>query len=389
MSRRIPTPRPDTPLAAFRGQNDPTPLSARAITASLEVPGCRRRSLFDAAGISLDRVAPLLGCPSGEQAKHAFSRGNAFETQVMANDGADLIALLREHFSLTIDRVRVADLSSQQVQSAHGGRGRQLNRTRARLTAQHLQRMLTGDPSAPTLLRHALTTLTLGGEPAYLEQDALAVVADGACHIIEIKSFPKIDGRADEQKADAAARQSAVYALSLIEVVGRLGLPAAAVSMQALLVIPENFSLTPVANVIDLTTRVRRLQRSLRQRPTEAELAELLSEGASLPLLPPDESDPSWAAAATQTRQVFEAVPARFGDGCLSCPTFRFCRDEAQRTGAVAQLGTNAINACGSVTSTRTALELAAGRRTPDGGPETALAQHLQRATTIRRAITA
>lgn len=387
MARRPPAAGRPSPLTAFRGPNRESPLSARAITASLEVPGCRRRSVFDAAGIGLDRVAPLLGCPPGEQARHAFSRGNAFENAVMANDGAELLALCREQLGLAIDRVRVVDLSSQQVQAGHGGRGERLNRTRALLTRQHLHRMLTGDPAAPTLLRHAMTTLTLGDTTVYLEQDAVAVVTEGSCHIIEIKSFPKIDGRADPEKADAAARQSAVYALSLLEVVRALGLPDTAVSMQALLVIPRNFSLTPVGNVVSLDVRVRRLQRTLAQRPTEAQLTALLPPGLTLPRLPVDDADPAWDTAAAQVRSVVESLPARFGDGCLSCPAFRFCRDEAQRTAAVAQLGTNAVNACGGVTSVHTALELAQGRRAPDGEAESALAAALQRAAAVAREV--
>jgi hypothetical protein len=380
------TPSSPTPaaLVAFRGDNRPAPLSARGITASLEVPGCIRRAVFDAAGIPLDRMAPLLDCPPGEQAAHAFRRGNQFENRVMENNAAELIALLRRHLALAIDQVRVVDLSAEQVRIDHGT-NKNINQVRARRTRQYLERMLADEPDAPTLLRHAMTTLTIGETTAYLEQDALAVVADGAVHVIEMKSFPKLDGRADPVKADAARRQSAVYALSLLQTAAELGLPDTAVSMNALLVIPENFSLNPVAHVVDLTRQVRRLRHQLAQRPTEAELAELLPTDATLPDLRtvPKQEGPERNAAKARTREVFTTLPYRFGDGCMACPVFQFCREEAQRTNAVAQLGTAAVNACGSVTSISTALDLAHGQRQPENEGEQALADALARAVAV------
>lgn len=385
MRRNAPSSRGTPPaLAAFLGGNRPAPLSARSITASLEVPGCTRRAVFDAAGLPLDRVASLLDCPSGEQAAHAFRRGNQFENRVMENNAAELIALLRQHLNLAIDRVRVVDVSAEQVRIDHGT-NRNINRLRTLLTRQHLQRMLEGEPDAPTLLRHAMTTLSIGGTTAYLEQDALAVVADGAVHVIEMKSFPKLDGRADPVKADAARRQAAVYALSLLETAAELGLQDSVVSTSALLVIPENFSLNPVAHLVDLTRQIRRLRHQLSQRPTETELVNLLPAGAVLPDLStvPEEDGPERDAAKARTREVFTSLPCRFGDACIACPAFRFCRDEAQRTNAVAQLGTIAVNACGSVTSVSAALDLAYGRRQPENDGQQALAEALARAIAV------
>lgn len=374
---------PPTPLDMFRGPNRPGPLTARGITATLETPGCSRRAVFDAAGISLDTVAPVLGCPRGEQAQHAFSRGNTFEERVMSNGCAELLTLLRAHLNLTISEVRVVDLSAQQVRLDHG---RNNNSLRATLTRQHLIRMLSGAPDSAVLLRHAMTTLQVSSRTAHLEQDALAVVADGSVHVIEVKSFPELDGRADPSKADAAARQSAVYALSLIDTVVESGFDPEAVSMQGLLVLPKNFGLTPVGHVIDLTSRVGRLRKQLASRPDDAEIADLLPDGLALPLLPHPTraTDAELAAARPALAAAFSALPAHFSDSCLACPTFRFCRDEAVRTGAVAQLGSTASNACGNVTLISTALALAHGGRHPDGEAEQALADHLRRAVAVR-----
>ena len=371
------------PLDTFRGLNRSGALTARGITATLETPGCFRRAVFDAAGINLDSVAPVLGCPRGEQARHAFSRGNTFEERVMSNGCAELLALLRTHLNLSISAVRVVDLSSQQVRADHG---KISNKLRATLTRQHLARMLSGDASAAVLLRHAMTTLQVNSRIAYLEQDALAFVTDGSIHVIEIKSFPELDGRADPDKADAAARQSAVYALSLIGTVSEAGFGPGAVSMEGLLVLPENFGLKPVGHVVDLTSRVNRLRRQLAARPSNAELAELLPDGLILPLLPHPTraSQAELAAVRPAVEALFSALPPLFSDSCLACPAFRFCRDEAVRTGAVAQLGSTVSNACGNVTAIGTALALAHGRRHPDGEAEQALGEHLSRAVAVR-----
>lgn len=371
------------PLDMFRGPNPSGALTARGITATLETPGCFRRAVFDAAGISLDSVAPVLGCPRGQQAQHAFSRGNTFEERVMSNGCAELIALLRTHLNMSISAVRIVDLSSQQVRADHG---RVSNELRATLTRQNLARMLSGDPNAAVLLRHAMTTLQVSSRTAYLEQDALAFVTDGRIHVIEIKSFPELDGRADPDKSDAAARQSAVYVLSLIGTVTEAGYGPDTVSMQGLLVLPENFGLNPVGHVIDLASRVNRLRKQLAARPSDAEIASLLPEGLSLPQLPhpTQASDAELAAVRPDVEAVFSALPPHFGDNCLACPAFRFCREEAVRTGAVAQLGNTVSNYCGNVTSIGTALALAHGLRHPDGEAEQALAEQLSRAVAVR-----
>ncbi|MCD9141601.1 hypothetical protein LUZ28_18480 [Streptomyces albireticuli] len=70
---------------------------------------------------------------------------------------------------------------------------------------------------------HPLLALEVAGTPAYLEPDAIVVHPDGDWTIVEIKSFPMIDGAADPGKVGAAARQAAVYALALEGVAARMG----------------------------------------------------------------------------------------------------------------------------------------------------------------------
>ena len=78
-----------------------------------------------------------------------------------------------------------------------------MNDLRARLTRPRAEEMVTDPTQAYNLIRHAMTRLDFGGEAVYLEQDVLAFAVDGRIHVVEIKSYPRIDGRADPTKASA------------------------------------------------------------------------------------------------------------------------------------------------------------------------------------------
>jgi hypothetical protein len=66
-----------------------------------------------------------------------------------------------------------------------------------------------------TLLDRPLLRLEVAGSTVSLEPDAIAVGPDGRWTVVEIKSFPILDGSADPTKVGAAARQAAVYLLAL------------------------------------------------------------------------------------------------------------------------------------------------------------------------------
>ena len=66
-----------------------------------------------------------------------------------------------------------------------------------------------------------MLALDVAGSPAFLEPDAVVVHPDGRWTVVEIKSFPMLDGSADAAKVGAAARQAAVYVLALEEVAAR------------------------------------------------------------------------------------------------------------------------------------------------------------------------
>ncbi len=144
-----------------------------------------------------------------------FSQSSgAFEAKVKADGGAELLRLVHEKLDLGAEppaegRARVPDLS------ATGPRGRTAR------TALAL-REATGAPGVWTLLDHPMLALDVAGSPAFLEPDAVVVHPDGSWTVVEIKSFPMLDGSADPAKIGAAARQAAVYVLALERVAARL-----------------------------------------------------------------------------------------------------------------------------------------------------------------------
>nr|WP_209518671.1 hypothetical protein [Streptomyces syringium] len=206
-------------LADLRGPAvAPHPLDARALAALAANPGCHRRALLDGAGIDKGALARALGSPATfGQSQFAFVRGNAFESRVKSDGGAELIRLLRERLGEGShepgpDPAPAPDLS------AVGPEGRAARTALALRDATAAGRW--------TLLDHPLLALQVAGTPVYLEPDAVVVHPDGSWTVVEIKSFAMIDGAADTAKVGAAARQAAVYALALEDVAARLPRPS-------------------------------------------------------------------------------------------------------------------------------------------------------------------
>jgi hypothetical protein len=353
-------------------------MTARRIAATMEAPGCARRAVVDAAALDVDRLAAVLGGDSDRQSPFAITRGNRFEKQVTDNGMAEIIALAREHLSLDIPEVRQKDLSHEAVSAEFPDADPKA--MRSLLTRQTIARMLAGDPDGHNLLRHPMTSLEVGGVPAWLEQDVLAFAVGGRIHVVEIKSFPCVDDRADGDKVSAAARQSAVYILSLMDLVEELGYPRPIVSTSVLLVMPQNLGLTPVGKKLDVRLFVSRLRRQLDAAPDVRAVLDGLPADLALPLLPGRRAtEAQRAAAAGPAHEVLSAIPSRFGDSCLKCPLFRTCREEAQSHGLTSQLGNATANSCGAVSTVNRALALAEGRAAPSSDAEAALQTVLAR----------
>ncbi|MFI5660791.1 hypothetical protein [Streptomyces sp. NPDC051684] len=356
-------------LAELRGpDHPPRPLDARALAALAANPGCRRRALLDGAGVDKARIADALGSPSSfGQSQFALARGNVFEARVKADGGSELLKLVHARVDAAApepapDLVRVPDLS------AIGPEGRTAR------TALALREAIeaTETPGTWTFLDHPMLALDVAGSPAFLEPDAVVVHPDGSWTVVEIKSFPMIDGAADASKVGAAARQSAVYVLALEEVAARLPDGQVRVRDRIVLVCPKDFSNLPAASAVDV-----RKQRAVTRRQL-ARLTRVEDIAAELP--PGTVFDPELPPA--ELTAAVESVPATYAPECLAACELAFhCRDRARAGGAVTALGRPLRAELGSLTTVESVLAAARGDA---GDPADPTVAALRRAAALR-----
>ncbi|WP_406372102.1 hypothetical protein OG788_18395 [Streptomyces sp. NBC_00647] len=349
-------------LAELRGPDvAPKPLDARALAALAANPGCDRRALLDGAGVDKAKLASALGAPSAfGMSQFAFMRGNAFEARVKADGGAELLRLVHEKLDPGAEPPgsgAVPDLS------AIGPEGR------AKRTELALREAT--EAGSWTLLDHPMLALDVAGSAAFLEPDAVVVHPDGDWTVVEIKSFPMLDGSADPAKVGAAARQSAVYVLALEEVAARLD-PAPAVRHRVLLVCPKDFSNLPTASAVDVRKQRAVTRRQLDRLTRVEDIAAALPEGSCFsPGLP-----------AEELITAVEAVPATYAPECLSACELAFhCRARSRAEGAVTSLGRSLRAELGGLTTVTDVLAAAHGEAGDPGDPAVAA---LRRAALLR-----
>ncbi|MFD6342377.1 hypothetical protein [Streptomyces sp. NPDC060131] len=363
-----PAPPPQTTLrrrlAELRGPAvAPHPLDARALAALAANPGCRRRALLDGAGVDKAALASALGSPAPfGQSQFAFMRGNAFEAKVKADGGTELMRLLSERLGgqsppPAPGEVLVPDLS------AAGPEGRTARTALALREATEAR--------AWALLDHPLLVLEVAGSPAYLEPDAVVVRPDGRWTVVEIKSFPMIDGAADAAKVGAAARQAAVYVLALERVA--LHTAGAEVADRVLLVCPKDFSNLPAASVVDVRKQLSVTRRQLARLTRIEDIAAGLPEGTTFDL---DHCSGEELTAAV------ESVSAAYAPECLSACELAFhCRHRAREEGAVEALGRGVRGELGGLTTVGAVLAAAHGGA---GDPADPTVLALRRAAALR-----
>ncbi|SMQ16527.1 hypothetical protein SAMN06272771_2894 [Streptomyces sp. Ag82_O1-12] len=329
-------------------------------------PGCARRAILDGAGVNKAALASALGAPSAfGQSQFALTRGNAFEAKVKADGGAELLRLVHDKLDRSAEPpadARVPDLT------AAGPRGRTA-RTELEL------REAAAHPGAWTLLDHPMLALDVAGSPAFLEPDAVVVHPDGSWTVVEIKSFPLLDGSADPAKVGAAARQAAVYVLALEEVAARLGAegaPAPRVRHRVLLVCPRDFSNLPAASAVDIRKQRAVTARQLARLTRIEDIADALPEGTCFsPELP-----------AEELTAAVESVPATYAPECLSACELAFhCRARSRQEGAVTALGRPLRAELGGLTTVEDVLAAARGEA---GDPDDPAVAALRRAAALR-----
>lgn len=237
-----------------------------------------------------------------------------------------------------------------------------------------------------TLLDHPMLALDVAGSPAFLEPDAVVVHPDGSWTVVEIKSFPMLDGSADPSKVGAAARQAAVYVLALEEAAARLGAAPAGpaggeeagegvaprVRHRVLLVCPKDFSNLATASAVDVRKQRAVTGRQLARLTRIQDIADLLPEGTCFaPGLP-----------AAELTAAVESVPATYAPECLSACELAFhCRERSRAAGAVTTLGRPVRAELGGLTTVEDVLAAARGEA---GDPDDPAVAALRRAARLR-----
>ncbi|MEU8459612.1 hypothetical protein [Streptomyces sp. NPDC029003] len=343
-------------LADLRGPAvPPRPLDARSLAALAANPGCGRRALLDGAGVDKGALATALGSPAAfGQSQFAIVRGNSFEAKVKGDGGAELLRLAHARLGGAAEPpgpdARVPDLT------AAGPEGR------AARTALALREATAA--GAWTLLDHPMLALEVAGSPAYLEPDAVVVDPDGRWTVVEIKSFPMIDGAADSAKVGSAARQAAVYVLALEGTARKVA--GAEVGHRVVLVCPKDFSNLPTAALVDVRRERSVTRRQLDRLTRVEELAARLPEGLSF--------DP--ARTAGELAEAVSAVGAAYAPECLAACELAFhCRERAREAGEVSALGRSVRGELGGLTTVEAALAAAAGAGPADDPTAAALRQ--------------
>jgi hypothetical protein len=316
-------------VAELRGPAPRKRHNARTIAALTGNPGCTRRAVLDSAGVDKPALAERVGfAGSFGQSRFALARGNAFEAMLKADD----CALLRS----------VLELGS----GAYEDLGEDSDDT---LTARHSRTKEVLSAGDAALLDHPLLTLPVAGQTVFLEPDLIAARRGDQLQVVEIKSFAIIDGQADSAAVSGAAVQAAVYVLALRRLLGD-----DRVSHEVVLVCPENFSLQPVAVVLDVRKQLSTLKRQLSRLSSVSSLIEELPPSVTF-----DVAQPVPVLLGS-----LAAVEARYAPECLStCELSVYCRHEA--TGTTAALGRPVRDALGGVATVEEALGLAAGTVLP------------------------
>ncbi len=397
-------------------------MDARALAALAANPGCRRRALLDGAGVDKGALAQALGAPANfGQSQFAHQRGNSFEARVKADGGADLVRLLHERLRDGTEPPGPGAVATPDL-TAPGPQGRTARTVLALREATEAGRW--------ALLDHPMVSLDVAGSPAFLEPDAVVVHPDGSWTVVEIKSFPMVDGSADPAKVGAAARQSAVYALALERVASMIGeppedgddatmTPSAAgpantagaagtadpagatalegpaasagpapargrVRHQVLLVCPKDFSNLPTAEMVDVRKQLAVTRRQLDRLTRIEEIAAALPEGTTFDLRLTDDGRTPTRPLEELTAAV-DAVDAAYAPECLSaCELAAHCRTRSRGAGLVEALGRGVRGELGGLTTVDAVLTAAMERPADDAPTGDPAVDALRRAAALR-----
>ncbi|MGW2017602.1 hypothetical protein [Streptomyces sp. NPDC001927] len=346
----------DGRLAALRGSGKRLDYNARSLAALENNPRCTLRALLDASGSNKAAIAAHVGHPPPfGQSVFAITRGNAFEAMVKDNGCAELLRVLRETLGLTLPEVGYEDLNDV------GGDGR--SRQRYERTEEILLRAARGDGDS-TLFDHPMLRLVIGGEPVFLEPDLVTFRIDGRFHVVEVKSFPIIDGQAAPAQVRAATTQACAYIIALRDLLGRAGIGPDMVSDTIVLVAPKDFTNRPTAAFVDARKQVAALTRQLSRIERIEDLVDLLPEGLTFDLDLDKEKRPR--RPAEELADTLDQVLVTYRPDCLNhCEMASYCRSRARGEASLDVLGPVVREQFGGIDTTTMVMGLARGELKP------------------------
>lgn len=364
----------DERLDALRGSAPRLTYNARSLAALENNPRCALRAVLDASGSDKAAIAAHAGYPSQfGQSIFAITRGNSFEQMVKADGCAELLRVLRETLELTPSEAGYRGLEDV------GGDGSPAAR-HAR-TTQLLVAAARGAGDS-TLYDHPMLKLVVGGHPVYLEPDLVAFRIRDRFHVVEIKSFPIIDGQADPALVRSATTQACAYIIALRAMLAEAGIEPDAVSEKIILVSPKNFTNRPTGAFVDARKQVRNLARQLARIERIGDLVELLPPDLTFDLAADDTGKPQ--RPAHELAAALEQVPATYRPDCLNhCEMAFFCRSRARACASLDVLGPAVREHLGGIDTATMALGLARGQLTPDDD-QTEMALALRHAARLR-----
>ena len=344
-------------LDRIRGSLPKARANARSVAALTENPGCTRRRVIDSAGIAAYQLAEKLGHPTLRgQSPFAIDGGNRFEARLKERSGYELLV---DALTPYVDLPKPPDLIVEDLGEVPGRRFTQAwMDERATRTDAALSRIARGQADAPHIVDHPVLRLDLAGVAVNLEPDALAFRVGDKLELVEIKSYPVIDGQADPGKLSSTAGQSAVYHMALRSTLERLGFDPELLEWSVILVAPRNFSRMPVAHRIPLKKKSMSLERVLKSVPQTATVLANLPDDLTFDV------DPDGTLGVDEARDTLatavSAVDAFYVPDCVqSCDMAKYCRSEAWRNDDPARLGRDARDNLAGVHSLADALRLA------------------------------
>jgi hypothetical protein len=314
--------------------------------------------------VSFDRL--LQGTrysPNFGQSPFAFARGNQFEEMLRKDGHAAFLRLLETERGTPLPSPRVVNLR---------GDGRMADRVpHARAILKQLVRR---DPALPHLIDGLVLQTPVGGGLAHFEADALTTCLAGPAHVVEVKSFPCVDGRLEPEKLAAAADQAALYIELVRGELDRLGGDGERlVSDRALLVTPRNVSLTPTLSALDVRPRIGRARKLLAALPSSAVV--LASVPAGVSFGPIADTDTPEDRRVALLHDLADRVGTAYKPACLTgCGNAFFCRERAFAAGSPCLLGPAVTRLLPGVASLGRAADLSRGAApAPAEGPAAAL----------------